>query len=94
MLDAVIAAPAEMSSIRSSKIVEALAMKACKKSIKMNDPLTMDQMRKVIDRMSETSSPWTCAHGRPTVRFLSRIGHEKAAAAIPEVSSQNENDNF
>lgn len=77
--------------IRPTKVKEMLAMRACKKSIRMNDPLTMDQMRKVIDRMSETSAPWTCAHGRPTVRFLSRIGQEKGLAAVPEVSSQTEN---
>ena len=90
LLEAIISAPSVPRSIRSSKVVEILAMRACKKSIKINDPLSAEQMRKLIDAMSETSSPWTCAHGRPTVRFLSRIGREKAPAVLPDVSSQTE----
>lgn len=96
LLEAITSAPSVPGSIRSSKVKEILAMRACKKSIKINDSLTMEQMRRVVDAMSETSSPWTCAHGRPTVRFLSRIGREKARAVLPEVSSQAEEvvDNF
>lgn len=74
--------------IRPTKVKEILAMRACKKSIKINDSLTRDQMRKLIDRLAETSSPWTCAHGRPTVRFLSRVGQKGKDTCVPELSSQ------
>jgi DNA mismatch repair protein PMS2 len=47
-----------------------LQYKACRSSIMFEDALDLDGMRHLVDKMSETEYPWTCAHGRPTVRHL------------------------
>ena len=89
ILDAVKTAPSiSESSFRPRKVIDMLAMKACKKAVKINDSLSMDQMRKVLNRMAETSSPWTCAHGRPTVRFLTRATRIKTPVSLADISSQ------
>jgi DNA mismatch repair protein PMS2 len=59
--------------IRPPRVKAIFAMKACKKAIKIGDALSMTNMRSIIDCMSETKSPWTCAHGRPTIRFLTKL---------------------
>lgn len=61
------------NSMRPKKVKDMLAMKACRKSIMIGDDLNRSQMTKLVHRMSETSNPWTCAHGRPTVRCLGSI---------------------
>lgn len=55
---------------RPSRIKDMLASRACRSSIMINDSLKNEQMRRLVDRMSETRYPWTCAHGRPTIRHL------------------------
>ncbi len=40
---------------------------ACKMSIKANQHITMEDMRILLDRLYETSNPYTCPHGRPTI---------------------------
>lgn len=70
ILDVVKESPTAARSMRPTKVKEMLAMKACRKSIMIGDDLSRQDMAKVIQRMAETSNPWTCAHGRPTVRCL------------------------
>jgi DNA mismatch repair protein MutL len=40
---------------------------ACRGAIKAGDPLTREQMRRLVDQLAHTKSPYTCPHGRPTV---------------------------
>ena len=61
------------SSLMPSRVKDILAMKACKKAVKIGDALSMKDMRDILEGMSQTRSPWTCAHGRPTIRFLTNI---------------------
>jgi len=73
LLEAIENAPAIASNLRPSRVKEILAMKACKKAIKIGDSLPKEKMRAVVDGMSETNNPWICAHGRPTIRFLTKL---------------------
>lgn len=44
---------------------------ACRGAIKAGDPLTREQMRRLVDQLAHTKSPYTCPHGRPTVLSFS-----------------------
>ena len=33
-------------------------------------PLTMDKMRSIVRGMAALDQPWSCPHGRPTLRHL------------------------
>jgi DNA mismatch repair protein MutL len=56
----------------------ALANVACKAAIKANYFLTVSEMREMIEQLGQTSAPFSCCHGRPTmVHFsLSALEHE------------------
>lgn len=43
------------------------AMMACKASIKAGDPISIEEMRALIDRLKLCENPFNCAHGRPTI---------------------------
>lgn len=44
---------------------------ACRGAIKAGDPLTREQMRRLVDQLAHTKSPYTCPHGRPTILSFS-----------------------
>ncbi len=43
-----------------------LAFLACRLAIKAGDPLTQEQMQKLVQDLGNTPSGYTCPHGRPT----------------------------
>ena len=43
------------------------AMMACKASIKAGDPISMEEMKTLIERLKKCENPFNCAHGRPTI---------------------------
>ena len=43
------------------------AMMACKASVKAGDTLSLEEMEKLIEKLSKTENPFNCAHGRPTI---------------------------
>jgi DNA mismatch repair protein MutL len=48
------------------EIVEAmLASLACHEAIKINRPLDLSEMRRLLDDFAEVGAPATCPHGRP-----------------------------
>ena len=51
---------------------------ACHSAVRANHGLTFDEMRTLIDRLEDCASPRTCAHGRPTVLYLSQGQLEKS----------------
>lgn len=55
----------------------ALATMACKSAVKAGQPLTMDEMRRLIMRLETTTRPRTCPHGRPTLILLSQSRLER-----------------
>jgi len=44
---------------------------ACHKSIRGGDDLSLADIRKLIEKLSKADDPFHCAHGRPTLRFVS-----------------------
>ncbi len=40
---------------------------ACKAAIKANYFLTVSEMRELIEQLGQTSAPYSCCHGRPTM---------------------------
>lgn len=42
-----------------------LAYLACRSAVKAGDPLTKDQMKKLLDQLEKTENNATCPHGRP-----------------------------
>ncbi|RXE57278.1 DNA mismatch repair protein MutL [Methanoculleus taiwanensis] len=45
---------------------------ACRGAVKAGALLTGEQMRRLIDQLAATKTPWTCPHGRPTVVALEK----------------------
>ncbi|MDG1928188.1 MAG: DNA mismatch repair endonuclease MutL [Nitrospinaceae bacterium] len=52
-------------NILHEKYEDVLIMMSCRNAIKVNHPLNLDQIRKLISDLEETSMPFTCPHGRP-----------------------------
>ncbi len=46
------------------------ALAACVAAVKSSQPLSMEEMRRLISSLAATPRPWTCPHGRPTVLKL------------------------
>ncbi len=44
---------------------------ACRMAIKKGDPLNLEEMNQLIDRLFATQSPYFCPHGRPVIVTLS-----------------------
>ena len=52
-------------NILHEKYEDVLIMMSCRNAIKVNHPLSLDQIRKLISDLEQTSMPFTCPHGRP-----------------------------
>ncbi|KAI0142774.1 DNA mismatch repair protein MutL [Xylariaceae sp. FL1272] len=59
---------------RPSKVRKMFAMRACRSSVMIGKPLSLQQMEKLVRHMGELDKPWNCPHGRPTMRHLSGLG--------------------
>ncbi|KAI0300705.1 hypothetical protein B0F90DRAFT_1722574 [Multifurca ochricompacta] len=59
--------------VRSSKTRTMFAMRACRKSTMIGEPLNARQMTTIIRHMGTMDQPWNCPHGRPTMRHLSDV---------------------
>jgi DNA mismatch repair protein PMS2 len=66
----VVLPPGQRNIPRPSKITKILASRACRSSIMIGKNLTHRQMEKVVRHMGEMDKPWSCPHGRPTMRHL------------------------
>lgn len=51
---------------------EVLILCSCKMAIKAGDPLTHDEMEKLLHDLAETENPYLCPHGRPITLVLGR----------------------
>ena len=52
------------------KYEELLIMMSCRKAIKVNHPMGMDQIRKLLYDLEQTEMPFTCPHGRPIALLI------------------------
>jgi DNA mismatch repair protein MutL len=49
---------------------EVLIMRSCRGSVMLRDPLPMEAMQRLLDRLHSLHCPLTCPHGRPIVFIL------------------------
>ncbi|MDO4813971.1 MAG: DNA mismatch repair endonuclease MutL [Gemella sp.] len=56
---------------------DAIAMASCKASIKANQVLNIEEMRKVVEDLYSCENPFTCPHGRPIISKLTKTDLEK-----------------
>ncbi|PXF45487.1 Mismatch repair endonuclease PMS2 [Gracilariopsis chorda] len=59
-----------ISVLRPPRVRAMLASRACRKSIMIGTALSHSQMGKVVCNLATIKHPWTCPHGRPTMRHL------------------------
>jgi DNA mismatch repair protein MutL len=48
----------------------AIIMASCKMAVKKGDPLTMDEMTRLLADLAQMRNPFTCPHGRPILLAL------------------------
>ncbi len=67
----------ESGKERSAQQDRLLATMACKAAVKAGQPLSLEEMRYLVQRLETTSHPRTCPHGRPTMILLSTSALER-----------------
>ena len=55
----------------SEKLEEIINYLACHKSIRGGDDMSLNSIRKLIVELANCKDSYHCAHGRPTLRFIS-----------------------
>lgn len=60
---------------RPTKVRKLLASRACRSSVMIGKTLQPPRMREIVRHMGSMDKPWSCPHGRPTMRHL--FGLEK-----------------
>lgn len=55
---------------RPSKVRKLLASRACRSSVMIGKTLQKGQMENIVRHMGSMDKPWSCPHGRPTMRHL------------------------
>lgn len=55
---------------RPSRVRQMLASRACRSAVMIGTVLNNSEMKELITQMSEMNNPWSCPHGRPTIRHL------------------------
>ncbi|KAF1924910.1 DNA mismatch repair protein MutL [Didymella exigua CBS 183.55] len=55
---------------RPSKVRKLLASRACRSSVMIGKTLQNAQMENIVRHMGSMDKPWSCPHGRPTMRHL------------------------
>lgn len=55
---------------RPSKVQKLLASRACRSSVMIGKTLQNSQMENIVRHMGSMDKPWSCPHGRPTMRHL------------------------
>jgi len=48
-----------------NKMQDIIIMMSCRNAIKVNHPMELDQIRKLMHDLEQTQMPYTCPHGRP-----------------------------
>jgi DNA mismatch repair protein PMS2 len=55
---------------RLPKAVAMFANRACRGSIMIGTALSQKEMETVVKRLADVENPWSCPHGRPTMRHV------------------------
>lgn len=56
---------------------EVLGMMACKSAIKAGDPLSPQEIERLLEQLRQARRPYTCRHGRPTIICITRAELER-----------------
>ena len=56
--------------VRLARVSQVFASRACRKSVMIGDKLSKEKMQQIISHMGTMTNPWSCPHGRPTMRHL------------------------
>lgn len=62
--------PREGEALLPSRSRAFIASKACRRSVMIGDALSNARMRRIVNNLAGLDHPWTCPHGRPTMRHL------------------------
>lgn len=57
-------------TVRCTKVDGMIALRACRLSIMVGQPLGKNSMVEVVKHLATLDRPWNCPHGRPTMRHL------------------------
>ncbi|CAK9826568.1 Mismatch repair endonuclease PMS2 [Anthophora retusa] len=60
----------ENNIYRPSRVRQMLASRACRSAVMIGTALNNNDMQKLITQMAQMNNPWSCPHGRPTIRHL------------------------
>ncbi|XP_076235693.1 mismatch repair endonuclease PMS2 [Calliopsis andreniformis] len=55
---------------RPSRVRQMLASRACRSAVMIGTALNNNEMQKLVKQMTQMENPWSCPHGRPTIRHL------------------------
>lgn len=55
---------------RPSRVRQMLASRACRGAVMVGKALNDIEMRRLLFQMGQIKNPWSCPHGRPTIRHL------------------------
>ena len=55
---------------RLPKAISMFASRSCRSSIMIGTALSHAEMEKIVSRLADVEFPWTCPHGRPTLRHV------------------------
>ncbi len=58
-------------------VEEKIASMSCKAAVKGNNPLSVEEAKRLIDELLTLENPYNCPHGRPTIITMSKTEMEK-----------------
>lgn len=68
-------------------MLEMLKSRSCRTAIMFNDQLSRDKCSNLVRRLSHCAFPFQCAHGRPTLIVLAKLGGIDRSVAAVSVES-------
>lgn len=77
-----------MSALRllPPRLLDLFKSKACRGAIMFNDPLTLEQCRRiVVDQLASTTFPFRCAHGRTSVTVLCALAGQPTSSGQEQI---------
>ncbi len=77
LLDDIVEQLDQKTDYADTQILEKIISNACKKAVKGNDRLSIEEMNALIKTLSQTDNPFSCPHGRPVFIKLSQYDIEK-----------------
>ena len=60
----------ERAMLRIPKAVAMFANRACRGSVMIGTALSIKEMETIVTRLGSVDHPWTCPHGRPTLKHV------------------------